>query len=250
MRNALVPYMVSDEFSTATPSGTYLVRSLYYDTYDYQAYHEKMGGDYGRIKIRIRSYSKTMADDTPIRVELKTRRGTAMEKFSSFVPASYYTAFMDTHHWPGQDSPVLTEFERLYHLRILRPKLLVEYQREGLKTRGHEDLRITFDRHVHSAASDSLFPKSCFFRPHNPAEIIMEIKCRNQQPDWLLRLIRRHGLKWVANSKYVRGIEVSRPDAVTPMWSQGYADPEPFSLQQRQWPGQHLPTGNPPFHRS
>jgi SPX domain protein involved in polyphosphate accumulation len=224
VRNALVPYMMPDEHTRVAPADRYLVRSLYFDTYDYQAFHEKMGGDFGRIKIRIRSYTKTMSEETPIRVELKTRRGSAMEKFSSFVPAAYYTEFIQTGHWPAEDSPVLTEFERLYYLRALRPKLLVEYHREGLKSRSREDLRITFDFDVHSAGTATLFPETIFFRDHHPNVITLEIKCRNQQPTWLSKLVRQHGLKWVANSKYTRGIEVSRPDVITPMWSQGYAD--------------------------
>jgi hypothetical protein len=240
VRNAIVPYMEPDEFSLADPSGFYLVRSLYFDTYNYQAYHEKMGGDFGRIKIRIRSYSNTMTENIPLRVELKTRRGTAMEKFSSFVPAFYYSQFMKTHHWPSYDSPVLTEFERLFHLRSLQPKLLVEYRREGLLPRGREDLRITFDHKVHSASSASLFPEKPFFRTHDNNEIIMEVKCRTAQPAWLSRLIQQQGLKWVANSKYTRGIEVSRPDAVTPMWSQGYIEPSTMKMQHRPGHSENL----------
>ncbi|EEG78406.1 polyphosphate polymerase domain-containing protein [Dethiobacter alkaliphilus] len=242
IKNAITPYMKPDEFTLAQLGGAYLVRSLYYDTHNYQAYHEKIGGDFGRIKIRTRSYTDIADENTKIRVELKTKRGSAMEKFSSFVPYSSYAAFMETGHWPAYDSPVLTEFERLYYLRTLKPKLLVQYRRLGLKSRFGENLRITFDMDVRSADSSSLFPATPFFRVHDPNLIILEIKCQSEQPQWLSKLVKQYGLKIVANSKYTRGIEISRPDAVTPMWSQGFAN-APARLQQ---PGK---IGSPVGHR-
>jgi len=220
IRNAMVPHMEPDEFTM--DKNEYLVRSLYFDTHHYQAYHEKINGDFGRIKIRVRAYTDQKSMDAPLRVELKTRRGAAMEKFSSFVPYYAYDEFMRTGHWPEtEESPVLTEFARLYHLRTLRPKLLVQYLREGLVSRRREDLRITFDREVSSCSADEIFPDHSFFRKHHPETLILEIKCKQEQPRWLTSLIRDHGLKVMANSKYTQGVEFSRPDVVTPMWSLG-----------------------------
>ena len=38
---------------------------------------------------------------------------------------------------------------------------------------------------------------------------------------WLRNIVQKHGLKIVANSKYVQGIEVACPEVVTPAWSNG-----------------------------
>ncbi len=223
VKSALLPYMESDSYTEKSHTGRYLVRSLYFDTSRYQSYHEKMEGDYGRIKARIRSYSSTDEGGTPLRVELKTRRGSAMEKHSCFVTASDCAHFLKDWHWPVLDNLVLIEFERLLHLRALRPKVLVEYEREGLRTRSRDDLRITFDHEVRSASASAVFPERPFFRAHHRHVVIMEIKCRLQQPAWLTALVKDHGLKFVANSKYTRAIEVARPDVVTPSWN---FDPE------------------------
>jgi hypothetical protein len=59
VKNALAPFMQLDPFSNAAPKNKYLVRSLYFDTADYQAYYEKINGDCNRVKFRIRAYSKT-----------------------------------------------------------------------------------------------------------------------------------------------------------------------------------------------
>lgn len=221
VKNALVPYMQLDSFTRAGLKNKYLVRSLYFDTLDYQAYFEKISGDCNRVKFRIRTYVESIEDSPTIRVELKVRKGVMMEKFSYFVTASQYQEFMNGWHWPGENNPVLDEFERNLRLKHLRPKVLVEYLREGFQSRSRENIRITFDHQVRSAFSNSLFPGKVFFRRHHPHVIILEIKHPAEQPGWLRKIVEQHSLKIIANSKYAQGIEVARPDLVTPSWSNG-----------------------------
>lgn len=222
LRAGLTPYMQPDRYTDMAPGGRYYLRSLYFDTADYRAYHEKMGGDFGRTKLRLRSYSRSLSPGGVIRAELKTRRGTPIEKFGALVTPGDYEAYMKSRHWPETDNPVLTEFSRLVRLRELSPKLIVEYQREALTPRGREDVRVTFDFDVRSTSARTLFPDRGFWRHHHRDEVIFEVKCRNSIPDWLAQLIKQHGLKPVANSKYTRAVEVCRHDVVTPMWTQGY----------------------------
>jgi len=221
VKNALVPYMQLDSFTRAASRNGYLVRSLYFDTLDYQAYFEKISGDSNRVKFRIRTYVESIEDDPTIKVELKVRKGVMMEKFSCFVTASQYQEFMHGWHWSVENNPVLDEFERNLRIKHLRPKLLVEYLREGFQARSRENVRITFDHQVRSAFSTSLFPDKVFFRRHHPHVIILEIKHPAEQPGWLKNIVEQHGLKIIANSKYAQGIEVARPDVVTPSWSNG-----------------------------
>ena len=222
LRNSLVPYAEPDLYTIRSGKGAYYLRSLYFDTTDYRAYHEKMGGDFGRTKLRIRSYGREFSANSIIRAEIKTRRGTPMEKFSTFVSAGAYSEFMATRQWPDADNPILTEFSRLVLLRELRPKLIVEYDREGLISRARDDIRLTFDLKVRSTSADELFPGQRFWQDHHRHEFIFEVKCRNKMPDWLVGIIKQHGIKPVANSKYTRAVEVCRHDVVIPMWTQGF----------------------------
>jgi SPX domain protein involved in polyphosphate accumulation len=221
VKNALTSFMRLDPFSNIAPKNKYLVRSLYFDTADYQAYYEKINGDCNRVKFRVRVYSETSENASPIRIELKVRRGVMMEKYSCFVNVSQYQDFVNNRHWPSKTNPVLDEFERNLHLKCLRPKVLVEYLREGFQTRNRENIRITFDHKVRSAFSKSLFPDKAFFRSHHPHVIILEIKHYKKQPVWLRNIVQQHGLKMVANSKYAQGIEFACPELVTPSWSNG-----------------------------
>jgi hypothetical protein len=216
---ALVPYMKMDPYTLRAPDRKYLVRSLYFDSPDYLSYREKINGDFGRIKFRIRTYTDDAAEAAPVRVELKTRRGNTMVKYATFVSAAECDEFLRTRHWPNTEHPVLREFERLALVRNLEPKILVEYRREGYMPRDKSGYRVTFDHWVHSAASDCLYPRNPWFRKHYANEIILEVKCRNQRPPWLANLMLRYGLKFTANSKFVQGIELACPDVVTPIWS-------------------------------
>ncbi|HKJ26592.1 MAG TPA: polyphosphate polymerase domain-containing protein [Anaerolineales bacterium] len=222
VKNALMPYVQSDPFTKAAPGHKYLVRSLYFDTPEYQAYYEKINGDCNRVKFRIRTYSDSIENNPRIRVELKVRKGVIMEKYGTFVTLSQYQEFMEEWHWALENNPVLDEAERNVHLKHLQPKVLVEYFREGYQSRFMDDLRITFDDKVRSAFSKTLFPQEkIYFRSHHPQTIILEIKHYKKQPYWLRNIVQQHGLKIVANSKYVQGIEVACPEVVTPAWSHG-----------------------------
>ncbi len=217
VKNAITLYMEKDRFTQKAPNNRYLVRSLYFDNDQFQAYYEKIEGNFGRIKCRIRTYNVLPDNSSLLRVELKNRWGESIEKYSTAVSIADYLGFMKTRHWPNSSNdPILQEFERIYYLRALRPKVLVEYYREGYKPRTNEELRITMDHDVRSCSTDSLYPKPALFKNHHYHIIVLEVKCRREQPPWLSRLVRSHSLKYIANSKYTQGIEAVRPDLVNP----------------------------------
>src|SRR5690606_10012800 len=118
-------------------------------------------------------------DESVVRVELKTRRGSPMEKFSAFVTPADYASYLVSRHWQDEANPVLTEFTRLVRLRELSPKLIVEYYREALVPRSRDDVRVTFDFDVRSTTAKTLFPGRSFWRHHHRDEVIFEVKCRN-----------------------------------------------------------------------
>ena len=219
VKHALVPHMKMDGFSLRAPDRKYLVRSLYYDSSDYMSYKEKVDGSFGRIKMRLRSYSDSPEDQGQVRVELKTRRGNTMVKYCSFVSHGEYEEFLRSKHWPSTEDAVLSEFERLVLVRNQSPKLLVQYRREGYEPRDRSGYRVTFDHSVKSASATTLFPNQPLFRDHYANEVILEVKCRHQRPLWLANVMMRYGLKYTANSKYVQGVELACPDVITPTWS-------------------------------
>jgi len=216
VRNSLYPYLKADRFTGNGEDSTYLVRSLYFDNDQFQAYYEKIEGYFGRIKCRIRTYNRTLVQDTVLKAELKNRWGESIEKYSTAISPSAYRMFMATGHWPDHYNPVLEEFERICFLRAMKPKVLVEYMREGYTARDGEDVRVTFDHSVKSCFTDRLFSEPLIMRPHHFDRVVLEIKCRRNQPRWLSFIVRQQGLKYLANSKYTQGVETVRPDLLSP----------------------------------
>ncbi|MFW5695478.1 MAG: polyphosphate polymerase domain-containing protein [Alkalispirochaeta sp.] len=216
LRNRIVPFVARDQHSLAA-GGAYLVRSIYYDTRDYRAWYEKEDGDFGRIKLRIRAYTDRWEQCDTVSVEIKTRRGNGMVKYATRVDSAEYEEFLKSGHWPSaEDNATLAEFERLQRTRQLVPVCLVQYHREGFAARDGSPVRVTMDHDVESTRALWLFPDSPILNPHRPRRPIFEVKTQAGEPDWLTAIIREHALKLAANSKYWQGIEIIRPNMVTP----------------------------------
>jgi SPX domain protein involved in polyphosphate accumulation len=216
LRNGIVPFAERDHYSRVA-GGAYLVRSIYYDTRDFRAWYEKEDGDFGRIKLRIRAYTDRKERCDTVSVEIKTKQGNAMVKYSTRVDAEEYWEYVKTGTWPSvADNMTLNEFERLRHVRQLVPVCLVQYRREGFAARDGSPVRLTVDHEVESTRASWLFPRSPILKPHRPKRPIFEVKTRAGEPEWLRGIVRKHTLKLAANSKYWQGIEIIRPNMVTP----------------------------------
>ncbi len=213
IKHSILPYMKLDDYTQNNKSKKYLVRSLYYETSDYEIYSQKMSGDAEIAKFRLRTYSSKMEQAQKIRAEIKVRQGESLAKYSTFTSIASYQYFIDNCMWKMDESdPVLIEFNRYLLAKALRPKVLVEYHREGYESRSNSEVRMTFDHNVRSVHEKTLFPCNPFFRTHHPFEIVLEIKCKHTYPFWLKKIILDHGLSYIANSKYTQSIEASRQD--------------------------------------
>ena len=212
MRNAIQPYMVMDPFTSVQASKRYLVRSLYFDTYDYRQFHQKMNGDSDRAKFRFRTYPYGEEYQSHVRVELKIRQGNYSIKKSVFVSMGEYEHFMATRHWQAVEDPITNAFERQMLRQGLRPMVLVEYEREGYQPRLKSNLRLTFDHRVRGSHAKSLFPEKSFYRYLYPRSVVLEIKFNDTLPNWLEALVRSQGLKVIANSKYTQSFLIARND--------------------------------------
>ncbi len=216
VKNALMPYVNPDLYTEKAKDNRYLVRSLYFDTHHLKAFYERNDGQFGRIKIRLRVYQDFYDDKGTLSVELKTKKGSRMTKYAALMPLSSYQYFLKEGIFPEKDNPVVDEFIRLKMTRLLEPQLIVQYCREGYVPKAHGNLRITFDHGVSSTRAKVLFPNSPILKSHRPKNIILEIKCQQKQPVWLQKIVKSQNLKMTTNSKYVQGIEVIRPNMVTP----------------------------------
>jgi hypothetical protein len=201
----------ADEYTQRSGDGKYFVRSLYFDTYDFQAYQEKIIGLANRIKLRLRTYEESPSDSFQAKLEIKCRYSTLVGKFSAVVSRDNYQTFLTNRRWCQDPGPEAIEFRRLALLKDLRPKVLVDYRREAFIPYERRDMRITFDHHLKFAAAQELYPTS--IRPYSPHPklVVLEIKSDGDIPEWLDLLIKQHSLNSVPNSKYAQAIEQTQP---------------------------------------
>jgi len=216
IRNAIRPYMVMDPYTSDQASSRYLVRSLYFDTYNYRCFHQKMSGDSHREKFRFRTYPYGQEYMKELRVELKIREGNISKKTSVFIPIEEYLHFMNKRHWQSFDNPITKMFEYRLLTNHLKPIMLVEYDREGYQTRISSNLRITFDHRVCASHSQNLFPEKAFYRYLYPRAVVMEIKFKKDMPLWLESVVRGQGMQVIANSKYAQSLQIARHDLYHP----------------------------------
>ena len=205
--NAIRPYCRLDPYAAAAPGGRYFVRSLYYDTPDYDAYFEKMTGVYHRDKFRIRTYGEQPSPDLAVKVERKSRIGYLIYKTVDTVALKDFEAFQETSSWDGRDGDTLGALAYQVVRNRARPTLLVDYHREAFTSLDGRDVRFSFDHDVRYARAQSLFQPGAVFRECYQNSIIFEIKASENDVDWLARVTQEIGLASEPNSKYANAFE-------------------------------------------
>jgi len=114
----------------AGPQGEYYIRSLYFDTIDNKALHEKLGGVRDREKYRLRIYNLS---DRIIHLEKKLKRNDYIDKIKEPLTREMAERIAagdpEVLNVPGK--PLLLEMYRLMKNEQLRAKVIVDYIREA-----------------------------------------------------------------------------------------------------------------------
>ena len=185
------------------PTGEYMIRSLYFDDYWNTAYEEKDAGVLTRHKYRIRVYN---CKRDRIVLERKNKYGAYIWKQSAPLTLQQLDAVLEGNYralLQGDDN-LLKEFYYECTSRVMRPRVIVDYDREPwILPAG--DVRITFDKHVRAG-----FGAFDLFDPHLPVaevlrgdQMIMEVKFTEFLPKQVRALIPPRSSEFTAASKYV-----------------------------------------------
>ncbi len=190
--------------------GSYLVRSLYFDDMDDNAYHRIAAGVDPRSKFRIRTYNN---DDSYIVLEEKSKRKGFTHKDSSVISRDIVEAMTggDSIFSVSRTAGAFKSnedflFKRLYcnmNTMLLHPVTIVEYERTAfIEKTGN--VRITFDTNIGAGvSSDRFFEDNILPVPVLPAGMhIMEIKYDELLPEHIKRTIDIGNLRKSSFSKY------------------------------------------------
>jgi SPX domain protein involved in polyphosphate accumulation len=198
-----------DEYCRRSDTGSYTVRSVYFDSPDFECFHEKLDGRRYREKFRIRTYNQP--GSAPIFLEHKRKNGIpyvkrrlllAKDALEAAKAFSYESLKASTSS--GKDAPILEKLLSRVYVRAYSPVALITYDREAYVYPGEETTRVTFDRNLRA----SMFPDLDKIFDEAGLEyllydwIVLEIKFNHVVPHWLRRLNTFFDLRRQACSKY------------------------------------------------
>lgn len=183
----------------------YLIRSLYFDTFDDSDFEEKLAGVETRRKVRLRCYGP---QDSGAKLELKQKQGDLQLKRSLVLSKKDAQALAAGHSGVllAKKEPLALEFYGLMQTRFYRPKVVIEYRRTAYIAR-ENDIRITLDRDICAAqACLDLFSEELQLHPvMEPFNVVMEVKYNGFLPSYVKDMIRMVNVSAVSIGKYALG---------------------------------------------
>lgn len=200
IRNQLEAVMQPD--ANVDENGVYTIRSLYFDDYNNRCFYENVNGTDPREKFRIRIYN---GDADFIRLELKRKENGKTKKQSCRLTQELCIAAMKGEELPidAMDEPLYRKFCIQQSMRLLRPKVIVEYDRIPF-VYPDGNVRVTFDLHIRS--SDAI---ESFLEKEIPARLVMpdnqhilEVKFDEYIPDFIYQSVQSRKLRQTTFSKY------------------------------------------------
>lgn len=135
----------------AGPAGIYTIRSLYFDSDKFGCYWANEREQFQRFKCRIRSYPPLSNN---VWFEVKGREGDTIRKTRVRISGNDWQELLENpsiENLNKIDRPGRNYAERflsLIHTHHLKPRVLVEYDREAFFSHVDDYARVTFDRGV------------------------------------------------------------------------------------------------------
>jgi len=209
LMGAVEPYVVMDENGN---DGVYKIKSLYFDSYDFRYYHEKINGNKFRQKVRLRGYGDIKNDDD-VFFEIKQRYNSTVQKrrVGLKLDDAYELIddeLMDKDKYSKKKLKVLEEIKYLSSMHSLQPKAIVSYDRKAYMGKYEDGLRITFDTNLKCRKTNmNLEQKSSEQYFIHPGYAVLEIKTNEKVPIWLISIIQRFSVEAERVSKYCLSVE-------------------------------------------
>ena len=197
LRNIAGPDPFADE------NGIYSIRSLYFETPGDKVLQEKLTGVKNREKFRIRMYN---CDSSFIRLEKKLKINTATSKVSCLISREEADNILsgDIAWMKDADRELLRELYSKMKFQQLRPKTIVEYERECFIYKPG-NVRVSIDSNIRTGITNT----TKFFETFLPTAktfgvpvIIMEIKYDNFLPSIIRAMVQLPNRRVTAFSKY------------------------------------------------
>ena len=209
--NRFAQVLQPDRFS---PSRSYTVRSLYFDTPDDKDFHDKLNEQNLRRKIRLRIYD---SQDQLAKLELKQKENIYQKKRSLTINKEDALALISGNYSVllSYHEPFAAEMFAIMSSEFYRPKSIIEYQRRAFIAKGN-NIRVTFDSSIRATEFNfDLFSHSLPLYPIlNCDRTIMEIKYNHFLPSYLSDILSQIDRRSVTSSKYCLSRQLRYPPSL------------------------------------
>lgn len=188
--------------SHTNAEGKYQIRSAYFDDVFNTGYYENENGVDPREKFRIRIYN---ASSEKISLENKKKINGMTQKDACSIDKELCEELIYGKRIALEmtDTPVWNKFAEKYNSKMLRAKVIVDYERTVFVC-PQGNVRITFDKNISSSVDfEHFFEKNIIKRPIMPVGThILEVKYDAFLPDHIYKAIELENLNRTAYSKY------------------------------------------------
>lgn len=226
----MLSFMELDEFAKEV-GGEYTVRSIYFDTPDWECYFQKMAGLKRRNKVRLRGYN--FGDgDSQVFFEVKKKVDDPLHKHRAALRYEQAQQLLngasldEAVFHANKNADARQEAQRFFyhlHARQMRPVVTVIYEREPFQplfTDRENDLRVTLDKNLRAVAwpaLNELFAERQVY-PVITGRFILEVKFNRYLPGWLQTVIQSLELTRSSASKYALCLEAHPEIGVGSNW--------------------------------
>lgn len=175
--------IMSVDTNSYNSDNSYLIRSLYFDNENSDAYYEKMDGVEYRKKYRIRIYN---FDDKFIRLECKYKHNNMTSKDQILIDKELCSKIVygKIEEIDLTKDNLLRQFALDYRLNRLEPSIIVDYNRVAF-TYHVSEVRITFDSQIKSGMYNyNLFDKNATtYSVIDDNQMVLEVKFNEILPE-------------------------------------------------------------------
>jgi len=178
-----------NSFSKAFPNR--FINSIYFDSADLSSFQQNQDGVSERIKYRIRWYGEDLTVANNPQLEIKIRNNEFGKK--EIIPLPDFRL---------DDSTALEAIAQKNIPLELMPKVITRYERKYFVTQ-NQVLRATIDSGVSYYGFDGYQYKTT---PAWDQAIILELKCKKKEVNFLAAACQHIPFRIQKNSKYVNGI--------------------------------------------
>lgn len=192
-----------DELLTLDRGNSYIVRSLYLDSYDDQDYYDKLNGEICRKKIRLRIYDTT---SDKVKLEIKAKYDYHQLKESLVINKTDANEIINGNYefLLNYDNEVA---EKIYLIlkEGYKPKVIIEYDRLAYITT--TTTRITFDYNIkRSTDFENFFTDNInYVDLVDGKDVVLEVKFDRFLEPYISKVLEKYVSRYQSVSKYMMG---------------------------------------------